>query len=343
MGTKNLLAEAFWAVLPAQPGLALRAILPTADKTAQDDLIEASGLSLENIPNGSDRFDVFVAIRQLRPKQWIKNALLFLPIVASHTTDPLAWSKAVLAFIVFSLLASAIYVLNDLLDLKADRAHPLKQNRPIASGALSIPHAVRLFLVLLVAAFLGALALGEEFSAIALIYLVLTTIYSFGLKAVKTIDIAMLAGLFSIRVIAGAAATDLPASLWFLAFTAPAFLSLATVKRLTEVTRATHSGPVPGRAYSQSDRAWLLLLATLAAATSVAVFVAYSFSPAAVALYEATSVFRWAALPLSIWLGRMIYSSWKGTQGYDPISHALRDYLGLFMVICSAGLIFAAI
>ena len=319
------------------------ALLSSPDSPQRIELISKSGITEDDIPHAQTSLDAKSIIRQVRPKQWVKNLLVFMPIVASHSTDPAAWFKAVLAFVVFSALASTIYVLNDLLDLEADRAHPTKHARPIASGDLSIHNAVFLMVVLFVISSFGSIALGPSFLLVAAIYFLLTTAYSFRLKALKGIDIITLAALFSIRVIAGAAATEVQASLWFLGFVAPVFLSLATVKRLTEVTRRQSKTPVLGRAYGFDDRAWLLLLAGLSALVAVCVFLAYSYTQNAMALYDRPGLFRCSALPLAIWLFRMIQTSWTGQQGYDPISHALRDYIGLSLVLAAAILVALAI
>ncbi|MEM0976140.1 MAG: UbiA family prenyltransferase [Pseudomonadota bacterium] len=289
------------------------------------------------------RSTLFYVLKELRPKQWVKNLLVFLPLVASHAPLHELWVSGVIAFLAFSALASAVYIINDISDIEVDRAHPEKRFRPIAAGHVSIK------LGLIVAAGLTTLAiglawfLGREFLVVLIVYLLLTTAYSFWAKQRRLLDIIFLAVLYGIRVIGGAAATGLDASLWFLGFVGPVFLSLAAVKRLTEVTRLNVDGRVPGRAYAREDR-WLILgIAVVSAVAGVLVFVGYSFSSAAEALYDQITFFQLAALALILWLSRMIWTAWIGMQSFDPITFALRDRVGLSCVICATVLVGLAI
>jgi len=341
--SKAIFAEAFWKVLPNRPVLSLTALFHPSGSEAHSRLISEAHLDLENLPDIAEEISVKSVVKQLRPQHWLKNALLFLPILASHNLEFEAWLRTLLGFLVFSLLASSIYILNDLLDLEADRAHPTKKNRPIAKGDLSIRAAVWLFVILLSLAAIGGMLIGTEFAIVTAVYLILTTLYSFGLKSLWLIDILMLAGLFSIRVVAGAAASGVEASLWFLAFVAPVFLSLATVKRLTEVTLLEVEGKVPGRAYRKNDRNWLVGLGILSAVASVLVFILYTFSDAVAALYSSIWALQLATLPLILWLYRMIHTSWRGQQSYDPISFAMRDKIGLGLVAVAGALVIYAI
>ena len=332
MTKKAIFAEAFWKAVPKAPKRALDALVQGQRSQAARDLEDFAALDLISIPDSPDRFSLGSLIRQLRPHQWAKNGLLFLPLLASHEMDPSKWLWTLIAFVTFSLLASSVYISNDLVDLEADRAHPTKSNRPIAKGDLSIKTAVRALGGLILFSIIGAIWIGLDFALVALIYFTLTTAYSFGLKSVFCLDIVFLAALFSIRVVAGAEAADVTASYWFLAFVAPIFLSLATVKRLTEVTKLDVAGRVPGRAYAKSDRSWLLGLAILSGFVAVGIFLAYSFSPSAQQLYEDLWIFRLIALPLGIWITRMIVTSWRGAQEYDPMSYAFKDPIGLSLV-----------
>ena len=170
-------------------------------------------------------------IRALRPHQWLKNVLVFLPMLAAHQVDGATGLMSLLAFISFALIASSVYVLNDLLDLAADRTHPRKRNRPFASGGIPIAHGTLMAAGLLVLGALLSVGIGGSFLLVMAGYCFLATAYSLNLKRRIVVDICVLAGLYTIRIFAGGVATGIPLSAWLLAFSAFFFLSLAAVKR----------------------------------------------------------------------------------------------------------------
>ncbi|MEM6480134.1 MAG: UbiA family prenyltransferase, partial [Pseudomonadota bacterium] len=177
-------------------------------------------------------------LRAIRPHQWVKNALLILPIIAAHEFALSAFALVALGIAAFSAAASAIYVVNDLLDLEADRLHVKKRHRPFASGKVPIEAGMGAFLALLALALaLGAL-LGAAFLGVIVLYMALSLAYSLKLKRMRWIDIVTLASLYTLRVVAGAAATQVDASAMMLIFIFPIFLALGCVKRLTELTLA---------------------------------------------------------------------------------------------------------
>jgi 4-hydroxybenzoate polyprenyltransferase/phosphoserine phosphatase len=193
----------------------------------------------------------------LRPQQWIKNILVFVPLVTSHNLFHFSLAlSAVIAFVCFCLCASAVYVLNDLSDVSTDRRHPTKRNRPFASGALPLGMGLPLAGGLLAFAFaLSALALPVGFSIALAIYFAITCIYSFFAKRIVMLDVLMLAGLYTIRVLAGGAATGIGVSEWLMAFSMFLFVSLAFAKRYAELNRLLNSseGAKNGRGYWVSD------------------------------------------------------------------------------------------
>lgn len=278
----------------------------------------------------------------LRPHQWVKNALLLLPLIAAHSLDPAAWLRVFMAIAAFSAAASSIYIVNDLLDLESDRQHPKKRFRPLASGNARIPDAMAMSLALgLFALGMGLLMSWALFGVVAL-YMILSLSYSLSLKKMRWVDIATLAGLYTLRVIAGGLAAQVEASGWLIAFIFPTFLSLGCVKRLTELTLAKSDGKVPGRGYTPADRGDLLNVAGLGVFFSLLVFLLYTYSPTGTALYEDVWVLRLAIIPLAFWQIRMVILGWQGKQDYDPIVFAMRDRTGLAVIAITVLILFYA-
>lgn len=208
-------------------------------------------------------------LKALRLHQWMKNALIFVPLLAAHQlTNPLLLWQGILAFLLFGLCASSVYLLNDLLDLADDRHHHSKRHRPFAAGRLSIKSGLIVFPVLLIGAFAGALwLLPWQFAGVLASYYVLTLAYSLSLKRQMAIDVIALAMLYTMRIIAGAAAFSLSLTFWMLAFSMFMFLSLALVKRyaeLREARRKGHTEKTRGRGYYPDD---LEMISSLGAAS----------------------------------------------------------------------------
>lgn len=269
-------------------------------------------------------------IKALRIHQWAKNLLLFVPLFASHriTDIPLLWS-GLLAFIAFGACASSVYLLNDLLDLPDDRLHPTKSNRPLAAGTLPITHALFLIPVLLFSAFgLALWQLPIQFGGVLAAYYILTLAYSLWLKRVVMLDVVALAMLYTVRVVAGAAAMVLVATFWILAFCVFIFLSLAFVKRYTELRDARKNGKKEksaGRGYYPSDFELLASLGGASGYISVLVLALYINDPASASLYRSQE-WMWASVPLLLfWLSRVWLLAHRGQMHDDPIVFALRD------------------
>jgi 4-hydroxybenzoate polyprenyltransferase len=239
--------------------------------------------------NGGKPVNPIQAITALRPHHWVKNLLVFLPLLASHDFDAGTWGAAMLAFAAFSFVASAVYVVNDLLDLSADRAHPRKRDRPFASGKLPLGWGPWLAGGLLCTGCSLALVLGPEFLAIMAGYVVLTTLYSLVLKRRTVVDICVLAGLYTARIIAGSVATDIPLSVWLLAFSVFFFLSMAAIKRQAELIDSAERGLLhaTGRGYHVSDLPIIAMIAMSAGYVAVLVLTLYVNSPAVIVLYPA--------------------------------------------------------
>ncbi len=285
-------------------------------------------------------------LRALRPHQWVKNLLLFLPLVAAHHFgDGPNLLAAVLAFLVFGLTASSVYLLNDLLDLTADRAHPRKCQRPFASGTLPLAWGVLLSPLLLLAALgLSLLFLPTLFTLVLGGYYLLTTAYSFGLKRKPVVDVLLLAALYTVRVIAGAAAVAVVPSFWLLAFSMFIFFSLALAKRYTELDGLRRRGELiaVGRGWHVDDLPLVQTLGTGAGLAGVLVLALYIDSVPAKQLY-ATPQVLWLVCPLLLyWITRLWFKTQRGEMHDDPLVFALRDRVSLGTGALTAGIVLLA-
>lgn len=267
-------------------------------------------------------------LQAVRPHQWMKNLLVLVPLLASFRVDEVpALVLALLGVASFSLAASSGYVLNDLLDLASDRRHPRKRDRPFAAGTLSVRSgfagaAALLLLSLAVAAFVGS-----GFASWVLFYLAVTGIYSGFARRVALLDVATLAGLYTIRVLAGGAAIGVEVSYWLIAFSVFMFFSLALVKRCGElvarIDRGEHTGE--GRGYRTTD---LPVLQTLGIATSCAallVLALYVHDPDVERRYASPQILWMMLVGLLIWIGRLWLATARGRMTDDPLVWALRN------------------
>lgn len=263
-------------------------------------------------------------LRAIRIHQWAKNLLLFAPLALGHR---LVLFEAALAFLAFSLTASAGYLINDLLDLEADRKHVHKRHRPLASGDLPAGCALVAVPVLLVLAGTAALRLPAIFAVTLAGYFVSSLAYSLWLKRAAPFDVILLAGLYTIRIVAGGAATHIVISPWTLAVAVFLFLSLAMVKRVAELRelRAIDSRSTPGRGYSKVDIEQLSSMGGAAGYLSVLVTALYISSPDVQKLY-ANPHWLWLILPIMLyWISRIWLYTGRGWIDQDPIVFALKD------------------
>jgi 4-hydroxybenzoate polyprenyltransferase len=276
-------------------------------------------------------------IKLLRVHQWTKNALVFVPLVTAQRFDLSAFGEAIGAFFAFSLAASAIYILNDLVDLDADRKHPSKKRRPLAAGTVPITKAMVLVPALLGVAFAGALAISPALAGVLLAYVSLTTAYTFVLKRKMMVDVLALAALYSIRVVGGAVAIPVRMSEWLLAFSMFIFTALALIKRYIELAARIDkdlSDPT-NRNYRKSDLDIVAALTAAAGFNAVTVFALYISSDAVRPLYRHSEAL-WLICPiLMYWLGRALMMAHRRLMDDDPIVFALRDrnsYIALGLI-----------
>jgi 4-hydroxybenzoate polyprenyltransferase len=266
-------------------------------------------------------------IRQLRPHQWSKNALVLVPpLLAPGLPDPALLGRGLLAAFTFSLCASAGYVLNDLLDIEGDRRHPTKRHRPFASGVLPTVIGPPLGIGLVAISFtLAHLFLPQKFVLMLGIYLVGTILYSLVLKKHLLMDVLVLAGLYAHRVLAGGVATEVHVSAWLIGFSIFLFTSLAFCKRYVELRDRTNDERVTNRGYYRNDLQMVTSMGTASAYLSALVFVLYVDSDSVRAAYAEPHIL-WLALPVLLyWLGRIWLLAGRGEMLDDPVRFALKD------------------
>ena len=268
-------------------------------------------------------------IRAMRPHQWLKNMLIFVPLVLAHRIGQIFYiEQAVLAFFAFSMCASSVYILNDLLDIAADRQHPSKRFRPFAAGDLPIGTGLVAMAGLLVISLLLALLLPPFFLAILMLYYVCTLAYSIVLKEALLIDALMLASLYTLRLIAGAAAIQVRPSFWLLAFSMFLFLSLAFIKRYSELMAlaAQGKGSLTGRAYHTVDMENLAQSGIASGYLAVLVMALYINSNAVIQQYARPEAL-WVLCPIMLyWISRMWMLTRRGEMHDDPVVFAIRDF-----------------
>jgi len=263
--------------------------------------------------------------RLLRVHQYAKNALVLVPLLTAHQFGLWPAATSLFAALAFSLSASSAYILNDLVDIAADRAHATKRNRPIASGAIAPTRAIAVMAVLLTAAIAIAAAVSLPFLGVMLGYLALTTAYSLRLKRIALIDVVTLAVLYTIRVVAGAVAIGVTMSEWLFAFSLFIFMSLALVKRYIELNGQREGERLMARDYQTGDLSMIAALAAAAGFNAVVIFTLYISSDTVRALYSHPQAL-WIGCPiLMYWIARVMLLAQRGQIDDDPVVFALRD------------------
>lgn len=283
--------------------------------------------------------------RAFRLHQWAKNLLIFVPLLLGHVLRTSTVTRACVAFLCFSLCASATYIVNDLLDIEADRRHPRKRRRPFAAGDLQASTGVLLSGGLLVVAFFGAAMLSGWFVGWLCLYLLMTLSYSLYFKRLVLVDVVLLSGLYTLRLLAGAAATAVPISAWLAAFSVFLFLSLAIVKRFAELQNLRAAGQTPsnGRGYLISDGEQMRSFGTAAGFAAVLVFFLYISGRDVTALY-AHPQRMWLITPLLIlWIMRVWLLASRGELDEDPVIFAVTDRMSLLIGASVVGVALLAI
>lgn len=286
------------------------------------------------------------AVKELRPHQWAKNVLLFVPLYFAHAyTDLDLVFSAVMAFLSFSFAASSIYVLNDLIDLPVDRLHRSKRNRPLAAGSLSIADGLLLSAIaLLVSIALAVLFVSPRFVWVVVGYVALTTTYSFYLKQQMIVDVLTLASLFTYRVMAGGVAVNVPLSEWLLAFSIFFFTSLAFVKRYSELIQAKADGrlSIKGRNYVPADIPIIVAAGLASGFLAVLVFALYINTDAITAYYPRFQVLWGICLVLVYWIMRIWFLAARDQMHDDPVLFAVKDKISIFAGVLVVACLFVA-
>jgi 4-hydroxybenzoate polyprenyltransferase len=308
-------------------------------------VIKGNPLNLVKLPfwllKGRSAFkeNFAVWIRALRVHQWLKNLLLFVPIITAFAFfESGKLATLALAFVSMSLGASATYIANDLWDLDSDRRHPRKRYRPFASGTLSILSGVVCAAVLLKASLALALAASPAFAAILVLYLFLTTLYSWVIKSRVLLDVIMLSLLYTLRIVAGSVAVDISISQWLLAFSVFTFLSLALVKRCSELVSLRQRGRTvtTGRDYQVGDLEVLWPLGIGASLAAVIVFGLFINAPETVDRYAMPNLLWFVAVGLIYLFARLWIATVRGAMHDDPIVHLFENpgsLLTLFVMV----------
>jgi 4-hydroxybenzoate polyprenyltransferase/phosphoserine phosphatase len=266
--------------------------------------------------------------RAMRPHQWAKNALVLVPAFTSGLfVQPDILLTALAAALLMSLVASAIYLVNDLLDIDADRAHPAKRNRPLAGGEVSIPEALGLAGLLAAAGLVGSwLLAGPQLAFWFLAYIAITVAYSLRLKSLMVGDAIVLASLYTIRIWIGAVAIGIELSYWLLLFSGFLFLSLAYLKRYIEMREATDPDRLlNGRGYVGGDLDVVMVSGISSGMVAVLILALFAHEPEALAQHAAPELLLLLCLPLTYWLNRIWMMARRGEVEGDPVAFAVKD------------------
>ena len=286
----------------------------------------ATGTPVNDVGSQTSRWPGL--FRTLRPHQWAKNGLLVIPALAAQLALPDIALPLILGFVFFSLMSSSAYVVNDVLDIQHDRAHRTKKSRPLASGAVSVKQAAAIAPVMAVVSLAGSwFYFGVGFTAVVAAYAVATLAYSTRLKRVALVDVFFLAGLYGVRIFAGAIAVAVPLSPWLITFSLFAFLSLALAKRFTELLSHDNEsdGGVRGRGYVDADSPLVAVFGVTSGFIAGVILALYVDDAPTLGLYSSPEIL-WAVVPIWLyWISRTWLLAHRGTMNDDPVLFALTD------------------
>lgn len=294
-----------------------------AGKYSVSKLQPPGGAFLDDHP---ERPAIGLWIKLLRARHWIKNVLVFVAPVAAHQwANSAAWQASGLTFVAFCCVCSAVYIVNDLFDLASDRVHPSKRTRPLAAGTLPLGTAALVAMLLFVTGLAIAWQAGAGVAATIVLYVAVNALYTLHLKRLPVFDVFCLAGLYTMRIVAGAAAVAVPLSTWLVAFSVFAFLSLALLKRAADIARLAPEEKLPGRGYRGRDAAFVDAFGVSTAIAACLVLALYVASDQVASMYG-EPLWLWGLVVIVLmWLARMWRVAMNGTMDDDPVLFATRD------------------
>tara|TARA_B100001057_G_C22861191_1_gene954562 strand:- start:2116 stop:2985 length:870 start_codon:yes stop_codon:yes gene_type:complete len=274
-------------------------------------------------------------IHILRPHHWVKNILIFIPLLASHEINDLTLKNSIFAFIAFSLIASCGYIFNDMVDLKSDKINPYKKKRPLASGKVTKSQCKLIIIFLLFAVTLISVQINLKFLCTVIIYFLLTVIYSIILKKKIILDIIVLSIFYTIRIFAGSQATDILISTWLFTFSIFIFFSLAAVKRQIELVYLVKikKTNVKGRGYKVTNLPIITMMAICSGYLSIVILAFYINSDEVIKLYSSPYFLWGVCFVLLYWITRIIFTASSGLMHLDPIIYASKDKISYICLI----------
>ena len=283
---------------------------------------------------------IFISILKIiRPYQWVKNVLVFLPMLMSHNLTSENFLILINAFIIFSLVASSIYVINDIADLKSDQQHSYKKNRPFASGLINFNQCLYLIIFLILISSLLLINLNKNFIFLILTYFIISNLYTFVFKKYIIIDLLILSILHILRIIGGGLIVDISISIWLISFSIFFFIFLAAIKRLIEIinTKEFNKNKIVGRGYIYKNKKIINIISIFSGYMSVIVLILYVNSSQTINLYSSPNILWGICFVMLFWISRMIYISNKRLIKDDPIIYTIKDvisYVCLFLILC---------
>ena len=275
----------------------------------------------------------------VRPYQWVKNILVFIPMLMSHQLTINNFIISIKAFIIFSLVASTIYIINDIADIRSDKEHPYKKNRPLAAELISIDQCkIFIFLLLLLCGFF-LIKTNLNFILLIIAYFMISNLYTFFFKKYPFIDLLILSALYTLRIIAGGLITNISISIWLLSFSIFFFISLASVKRQIELLNLQKFDrkKISGRGYFLRHENVINKISILSGCASIIVLIFYINSPQVLKLYSSPVILWGICVIMLYWISRIIFIAKKGYIKDDPIIFAINDkisYLCLIFILC---------
>ena len=281
---------------------------------------------------------MFQLLNFLRPHHWIKNFLIFVPIIASHQFDIFTIKNTILAFISFSLIASCGYVFNDLLDVKTDKLNPYKKKRMFASGSINLTESLIVILILFSISIFFSIKINTQYILIIILYFFSSIFYSYLLKKIIILDIIVLSSFYVLRIFAGSLATDIKISLWLFSFATFFFFSLAAVKRLAELVYLVKNkkNKTAGRGYKAVDLPIINSMSLCSGYISIVVLAFYINSPEVIVLYSNPNYLWGICGVIFYWITMIILVANRGDMHHDPVIYASTDkvsYICLFLIL----------